>query len=162
METNYSQWKPTLLGVIRRLSILILFSSSAGRHFSLYDDHSISSLFPTFIDALALGLLPLHFTASVKPTTPLSLLPFTTKQTSKSSSIFSLFSDRNFLDMDEKFATSLGWTSRPCGSSVPQFQPFTSLPLLATTSPILDTTRSPNPPLLSPKSGIAVLVHLFV
>jgi hypothetical protein len=64
--------------------------------------------------------------------------------------------------MDEKFATSLGWTSRPCGSSVPQFQPFTSLLLLATTSPILDTTRSPNPPLLSPKSGIAVLVHLFV
>jgi hypothetical protein len=35
--------------------------------------------------------------------------------------------------------------------------------LLATTLPSSDTPRSPNnPPLLSPKSGIAVLVHPFV
>src|SRR5271154_7437109 len=63
----------------------------------------------------ALPLPPLHFTASLKPTTPFSVLHFTTNQISESSSVFSLFSDRNFLGMDEKFPISLGWMSRPSG-----------------------------------------------
>src|SRR5271154_419899 len=56
----------------------------------------------------ALPLPPLRFTASLKPTTPFSVLHFTTYQISESWSVFSLFSDRNFLGMDEKFAIKCG------------------------------------------------------
>src|SRR5271155_6072857 len=113
MVTNYSRWKPILL--VCRLSDTYFIYSSAGRLFSVYNNHSISSLFPTFLDTLTPSLLPLHLMAPLKSTTPLSLLPFTTNQISKSSSIFSLLSDRNFLGMDEKFAISLGWMSRSSG-----------------------------------------------
>jgi len=79
--TKYNQWKPTTVDGNQSFSfvvflILIFISSSAGRHFSAYDDHSISSLFPTFINASALHLLPLHLTASVKPSTPFGFLFF--------------------------------------------------------------------------------------
>jgi hypothetical protein len=100
-------------------------------------------------------LPPLRFTASVKPTNPLSLLHSTTEPISESSSIFSLLSDRNFLGMDEKFAILwAGWTPRPCGISVPQLQPFTSPSWLATTLPISDTPRSPNALPLSLRSQV--------
>jgi hypothetical protein len=109
METNYSRWKPILL--VCRFSDPYFYFFFRRSPFSAYDDHSTSSLSPPLSTPWALPLPPLRFTASVKPTTPLYLLPFSTKQISKSSSIFSLFSDRNFLDMDEKFAISLGWTA---------------------------------------------------
>jgi len=86
---------------------------------------------------MAFLLPPLRFTAFVKPTTLLSLLPFSMKQISESSSIFALFSDRNFLGMDKKFAISLGWMSRSSGI-FPSLN--VSLPLfLATTLRISDT-----------------------
>src|SRR5271170_2242327 len=99
-------------------------------------------------------LLPLHLTAPLKPTTPLSLLPFTTKQISESSSIFSLFSDRNFLGMDEKFAISLGWMLRSSG-----IFPSLNVSLLLLhdhfTNPGYPTVVKPST--LSPRSGIAAL-----
>src|SRR5277367_3834206 len=155
MVINYSRWKPILL--VCRLSDTYFIYSSAGRHFSVYNDHSISSLFPTFIYALALCLLPLHLTAPLKSTTPLSLLPFTTNQISESSSIFPLFSDRNFLGMDEKFAISLGWMSRSSG-----LFPSLNVSLLLLhdhfTNPGYPTVVKPST--LSPRFGIAALSML--
>ena len=54
--TKYNRWKPTTVDGNQSFSfvVFLILSSSAGRHFSAYDDHSISSLFPTFIYALAL------------------------------------------------------------------------------------------------------------
>src|SRR5271155_2435723 len=122
METNYSRWKPILL-VCRFSDPYFYFFFCRSPFFCLRQPFNFFS-FPHLYRRLSTLLLPLHFTASVKPTTPLSLLPFSTKQISESSSIFSLFSDRNFLGMDEKVAICLGWTSRSCDISVPQFQPF--------------------------------------
>src|SRR5271168_273233 len=124
METNYSRWKPILLVcrfsdlyfMLFLLQLVAIFLPTTTIQFLLFS--------PPLSTPLALPLPPLRFMASVNPTTPLSLLPFTTKQISESSSNFSLFSDRNFLGMDEKFAISLGWdlhTSRPCCVSVPSF-----------------------------------------
>src|SRR5271155_226705 len=71
--------------------------------------------FPTFNDALGTALATSPFYGVCKANYSAFLLPFTMKQISESSSIFSLFSDRNFLGMDEKFAISLGWMSRSSG-----------------------------------------------
>src|SRR5271163_1658343 len=113
METNYSRWKPILL-VCRFSDPYFYFFFCRSPFFCLRQPFNFFS-FPHLYRRLSTLLLPLHFTASVKPTTPLSLLPFTTKQISESSSIFALFSDRNLLGMDEKFAISLGWMSRSSG-----------------------------------------------
>jgi hypothetical protein len=126
METNYSRWKPILL--VCRFSDLYFYFFRRSPFFCPRRPFNFFS-FPHLYRRLSTWLLPLHLTAPLQPTTPLPLLPFTMKQISEPSSTFSLFSDRNVLGMDEKFAISLGWdviTSRPCGISVPSFD----LPLL--------------------------------
>ena len=164
METNYSRWKPTTVdgnqsfSFVVFLILILLISSSAGRHFSAYDDHSISSLFLTFNDALgtSLGTSPFYgvykanysaFSSSFHDGADLRIFV----------DFLSPLSDRNFLGTDEKFAILwVEWTSRPCGICVPQFQPFTSASLLATTLPISDTPRSPNALPLSLRTRLAI------
>src|SRR5271154_3446645 len=102
MVTNYSRWKPILL--VCRLSDLYFISSYAGCHFSVHD-HSISSLFPTFINALGTSLGTSSFTAFVKPPYPLfhfRLLANVPSNLRRQS--FPPFLYRNFLPKVEKFA----------------------------------------------------------
>src|SRR5271154_4815767 len=51
LQNPFNVLPPFIRPFLLLLYILLVFPS-AGRHFSAYDDHSISSLFPTFIDAL--------------------------------------------------------------------------------------------------------------
>src|SRR5271170_5663562 len=153
METNYSRWKPILLVchfsdlyfMLFLLQLVAIFLPTTTIQFLLFS--------PPLSTPLALPLPPLRFMASVNPTTPLSLLPFTTKQISESSSNFSLFSDRNFLGMDEKFAISLGWMSRSSGI-FPSLNGSLLLPL-DNHFTNLGYPTVVKPSTLSPKSGIA-------
>jgi hypothetical protein len=54
METNYSRWKPILL--VCRFSDPYFYFFFRRSPFSACDDHSTSSLFRTFIDALGTSL----------------------------------------------------------------------------------------------------------
>src|SRR5271156_4979521 len=106
METNYSRWKPILL-VCHFSDPYFYFFFRRSPFFCLQRPFNFFS-FPHLYRRLSTLLLPLHLTAPLKPTTPLPLLRFTTNQISESSSVFSPFSDRNFLGMDEKFAITFG------------------------------------------------------
>ena len=124
--------------------------------FSAYDDHSMPSPFPTFIDALGTSLATSLFYGVCKANYSAFSSSFHDGADLRIFIDFlSLLSDRNFPGMDEKFAILwVGWTPRPCGISVPQFQPFTYPSLLATTLPISDTPRSPNAVPLSLRSQV--------
>ena len=96
--------------------------------FSAYDDHSMPSPFPTFIDALGTSLATSLFYGVCKANYSAFSSSFHDGADLRIFIDFlSLLSDRNFPGMDEKFAILwVGWTARPCGISVPQFQPFLS------------------------------------